>query len=75
MFIDQHQHNKNISNSKLLQCFWIPAHVGIRENENVDLLAKSLTMKSFTNISKIPHSDLFEIFHKNAIINTNKIIQ
>ena len=47
------------TNSDLnLNFLWIPSHIGIRGNEEVDILAKNGLMLHHTNNVKLPYSDL-----------------
>lgn len=54
--------------------FWIPSHVGIEDNEYADSTAKLATEKPFIIYLKVPYTDMFEIFKKNSVKNTNDII-
>ncbi|XP_043461178.1 uncharacterized protein LOC122497875 [Leptopilina heterotoma] len=56
--------------SRKLKFYWIPSHVGIEENENVDELAKSATEDIIPTITKIPYTDLKPIFNQDAKIKT-----
>lgn len=61
-------------NNRSIQFYWIPSHLGIEGNESVDLLAKAATNKVLTSYYEIPHTDLFEMFKKQAVQLTNETI-
>lgn len=49
-----------------IKFYWIPSHIGLRGNEDVDRLAKSATLLETVNLLEIPFTDLYETFKKSS---------
>ena len=58
-----------------IRFFWITSHSGIRGNDIVDGLAKSVTVSSALDIPRILFTDLSESLKKRAFSHTAKIIK
>lgn len=65
------KYNEFIQTSQFrkLKFFWVPAYVGIEENDKVDKTAKLATEDSNPMITKIPYTDIKPIF-KGATTKT-----
>lgn len=63
-----------IKDNQEIELVWIPAHIGIRENEIVDSLAKSATTVRNPDILKITYTDLYETYKKESRSSTCKNI-
>lgn len=50
--------------------FYIPAHIGIEGNEEVDRLAKAATNSNVCEISELPFTDFTQYFKENALART-----
>ena len=64
--------SKNPTNH--LKLFWIPSHTGIAGNEEADRLAKLATESTKADIVKVPFTDLFEKFRRDAFAQTNRSV-
>uniref|UniRef100_A0A6V7JQI5 RNase H type-1 domain-containing protein n=1 Tax=Bracon brevicornis TaxID=1563983 RepID=A0A6V7JQI5_9HYME len=60
--------------NRIIQFYWIPSHMGIQYNDEVDAIAKSATENQVLNIEKIPFTDLRERSKKQAFKSTTESI-
>ena len=63
----------NQKNNYGIEFIWIPAHIGIYGNEEVDKLAKTATINQPEPVLFIPFSDYKQLYKGKAALNTRKL--
>lgn len=66
---------KRNANSHSITLYWIPAHKGIKGNDEADSLAKSAARSALIDSVKVPYTDFYEGFKSHAKKQTMEIAQ
>ncbi|CAK9798658.1 hypothetical protein ANTPLA_LOCUS1718 [Anthophora plagiata] len=64
-----------VAGNIIIKFCWIPSHIGIQGNEDVDRLAKLTIETPINEILTVPYTDLLEDFRKSASSETKSIVE